>query len=92
MLKIVDLLNRNEKAKYNKRISRLYKQVFNSAEGQEVLSDLMMNGYILESTEGDNIKEGIRTSILRILGILQYNPQKFQAMTKKITATDEREE
>jgi len=87
--KIFDFLNRNQQDKYDKRIARLYKEVFNSDAGQEVLADLIMHSHVLESTEGDLIKEGCRKGTLRILGILNYDPKKLQKMTKKMTSVEE---
>lgn len=85
MYKIFEFLIKNDQARYNKRIAKLYKEVFNSPSGQEVLCDLIANSYILETTEADPVKEGIRKGILRILGILSYDQKKFQAITRKIT-------
>lgn len=84
MFKIFKFLNSNDQPRYNKRIARLYKTIFNSPEGEEVLADLIATSYILESTENDAMKEGHRKAILRILAILEYSPSKFQSMTKKI--------
>ena len=88
MYKIFKFLMKNDQVGYNKRIARLYKEIFNSPSGQEVLSDLIANSYILETTDADPIKEGIRKGILRILGILNYDQKKFQAITRKITDVD----
>lgn len=82
--KIFDFLNKNKKDKYNQRIASLYKKVFGTVAGQEVLADLIMTGYILESTEGDLLKEGSRKQVLRILSILNYDPVKFQTVMKKM--------
>ena len=92
-MKIFNLLNKNESAKYNKRVGMLYKKVFSTPEGKEVLADLIMTGYVLESTEGDLLKEGARKAILRILTLLNYDASKFQALTRKmINSIDEDEE
>jgi hypothetical protein len=84
--KIFDFLNKNKAEKYNKRISSLYKKVFSTPDGKEVLADLMMTGYVLESTEGDLIKEGSRKAILRIMAIVNYDATKFQNIVKKMIA------
>lgn len=92
MMRIFKLLQANKQEKYNRRIAKLYHTVFDSEEGQEVLADLIMHGCVLESHDGDNIKEGIRKCVLRILGILDYDPQKFLSLKKKMTSSDEIEE
>lgn len=84
MFKIFNFLNNNDQARYNKRISSLYRNIFNTPEGEEVLADLIATGYILESTEGDLLKEGHRKAILRILAVLEYNPNKFKNIERKI--------
>jgi len=83
-MKIFDFLNKNQMDKYNKRVTRLYKNVFDSEEGQEVLSDLIVHNFMLESTEGDPLKEGSRKVVLRILALLNYDSKRLQSMTKKI--------
>jgi hypothetical protein len=82
--KILDFLNQNKKDKYNKRVAELYKKVFGTAAGQEVLADMIMTGFILEGTGGDLIKEGSRLQVLRTLSILNYDPAKFQTTMKKM--------
>jgi hypothetical protein len=87
MFKIFQFLNNNNQVRYNKRVARLYRSIFSTPEGEEVLADLLATGYVLESTEGDLLKEGHRKAILRILAILEYNPAKLQNMTKKILSS-----
>lgn len=62
-----------------KKVS-LYHQVFNTAQGQEVLYDLMATHSFINSTFDENprkmmIKEGERNAVLRILHILKQSPK-----------------
>lgn len=63
------------------KLNRAYLAVFSSPEGQLVLQDLMtrhgfINAHPVETNEMF-LKEGERTVVLRILQILQTNPQQI---------------
>jgi hypothetical protein len=59
-----------------------YQAVFNSEEGKKVLYDMMKVHHIFGSTFSKDpyelaLKEGERNTVLRILSILQIDPQKL---------------
>lgn len=59
-----------------------YQSVFNSEEGKKVLYDMMKIHYVIGSTFSKDphemaLKEGERNVVLRILSILQIDPQKL---------------
>lgn len=60
-----------------------YKQVFGSESGQSVLKDLIANNYIKGSTFSPehphltSLREGQRNCVLRILAMIEIDPEKF---------------
>lgn len=59
-----------------------YQSVFNSEDGKKVLYDMMKVHHIFGSTFSKDpyesaLKEGERNAVLRILSILQIDPQKL---------------
>jgi len=59
-----------------------YQSIFNSDEGKKVLYDMMKVHYVIGSTFSKDpyetaLKEGERNTVLRILSILQIDPQKL---------------
>ncbi len=63
------------------KLNRAYLAVFSSPEGQLVLQDMMTrHGFLNAHPAPTNemlLKEGERTVVLRILQILQTNPQQI---------------
>jgi hypothetical protein len=60
----------------------LYQSVFNSDDGKKVLFDMMKVHHVFGSTFSKDpyetaLKEGERNTVLRILSILQIDPEKL---------------
>jgi len=60
----------------------LYKQVFLTEQGKEVLRNLMDNFHILNSHNGDAYKEGQRSVVLYILQNCNMNIDRFDQLVK----------
>lgn len=58
----------------------LYKRVFGSKEGKEVLMDLMNRNFMLASTRGDQLKEGRRNAILDIIHLSKISLKSFDEL------------
>ena len=71
---------------------RVYKRVFNSADGQKVLFDLMSNNFILSGTHIPNDptschrNEGRRECVLAIMKLVDVDEDKFLAVVRKQSA------
>lgn len=72
-----------------KRTIALYKSVFNSSEGKQVLFDLMKGNFVLGTTFVPKdpyemaLREGQRYSIIKILAILEIDPEQFVKSTSE---------
>jgi len=81
----------SEQAAKAVRSNTLYKQVFGTPEGEEVLKDLMKSAGVLSSTyvKGDIhetlIREGERRLVLRILQTVEVDIEKFKALYEEIS-------
>jgi hypothetical protein len=68
-----------------------YKQVFGTEAGKRVLWDMMGAAHMLHSSRipGDNsgmetvFREGERNSVLRVLSIIDMDPEKLRHMIKE---------
>lgn len=60
----------------------LYKKVFSSPEGKEVLIDLMNRNYVLNPTLGELRREGRREAILEILATTNVDMVQFDKLLK----------
>lgn len=58
----------------------LYKRVFGSRDGREVLLDLMNKNYVLNETGGDVLKEGKRACVLEIMHLSKLNLREFDKL------------
>ena len=58
----------------------LYKKVFGSKDGKEVLLDLINRNYVLQSTGGDSIKEGRRSAVLDIIHLSKISLKSFDEL------------
>ena len=58
----------------------LYKKVFNSRDGKEVLLDLINRNYVLQTTGGDDLKEGRRAAVLDILHLTKISLKSFDEL------------
>lgn len=61
----------------------LYKKVFNSPEGREILFDLMNKFHLLNSHKGDPFAEGQRSVVLAILQQTRINLKEFDELLKE---------
>lgn len=59
-----------------------YKRVFDTAEGKQVLFDLMNKFHILNSHGGDTIQEGQRSVVLWIMQQCNINLAEFDRLMK----------
>ncbi len=71
------------KRKYDLYIK--YKQVFETPEGQAVLSDLMKTFHVMHSTLSDSpyethYKEGQRSVVVRIIETLKVDPDQMKQL------------
>ena len=69
-----------------KQKSILYKQVFLTESGKQVLFDLMDMGHILTTHKGDQFQEGRRSMILDILHLVNVKEEQFQQILEGETA------
>ena len=65
-----------------KRRRALYKEVFNSEAGQEVLHDIMRHNYVFNTTQSSDplemsFNEGRRAVVLAIMHNLQKSPNEL---------------
>ena len=83
-----------------KRRKALYKEVFNSEAGQEVLHDIMRHNYVFNTTQSSDplemsFNEGRRAVVLAIMHNLQKSPQELMEEQAEIygrISTDNREQ
>ena len=83
-----------------KRRRALYKEVFNSEAGQEVLHDIMRDNYVFNTTQSSDplemsFNEGRRAVVLAIMHNLQKSPQELMEEQAEIygrISTDNREQ
>jgi hypothetical protein len=59
-----------------------YKQVFSTEQGRTVLFDLMNRNFILDSTNGEPLKEGRRAVVLDILKQVNLSLEQFDQLLK----------
>jgi hypothetical protein len=71
-----------EKAKADREKIIQYKRVFGSDEGRKVLFDLMNRYHVLNTHNGDHIKEGQRSVVIDILGRCNVDMIQFDKMLK----------
>lgn len=70
------------KAEAQRQKMIVYRRVFGTPEGREVLTDLMNENYILNSHGGDPLKEGARLAVLNILKLVNFDVNEFDKLTK----------
>ncbi len=83
-----------------KRRRALYKEVFNSEAGQEVLHDIMRHNYVFNTTQSSDhlemsFNEGRRAVVLAIMHNLQKSPNELMEEQAEIygrISTDNREQ
>ena len=83
-----------------KRRRALYKEVFNSEAGQEVLHDIMRLNYVFNTTQSSDplemsFNEGRRAVVLAIMHNLQKSPNELMEEHAEIygrISTDNREQ